>query len=201
MLKFLKSWQFMVGFFVALCVAAVGLTWWGVTHDDESGLMPDAYRWEHMPLVVWGQAGDIDHPDSGINNAEIVALHYAVDTTNRRLGFTALSYDDHNFRGWPDIVVEFRVPVGADGCKDAGGDFSFKPQLKDATILVCNTGTSEVTQLVLQHELGHALGLAHDPGDETSIMRPVQTETPMGEFPARIDDHDRALLRRLYGPR
>lgn len=54
--------------------------------------------------------------------------------------------------------------------------------------------------LVLLHEFGHLAGLAHDPDNLGSVMYPITRDDSMDDLMslARITDHDRALLRRLY---
>ena len=62
-----------------------------------------------------------------------------------------------------------------------------------------NTGTVDMLDLVLQHELGHCLGLAHDDYTE-SIMyggagRALRVTSG---FPPHISDSDRELLRHQF---
>ena len=54
-------------------------------------------------------------------------------------------------------------------------------------------------KLVLYHEFGHCLGLAHDDYPK-SIMYPTMTPIPDGIQPPWFSDYDRRLLRDLYAP-
>jgi len=64
-----------------------------------------------------------------------------------------------------------------------------------ATVLV--SGGLELPTLTLEHELGHAAGLAHDDASAVSVMRPAA-----GDLPglARLSAADRAALRARYRP-
>lgn len=46
----------------------------------------------------------------------------------------------------------------------------------------------------LAHELGHAVGLAHDPGNERSIMHPYS----LPRFLPGLEARDRRVLHRVY---
>lgn len=210
LLAAVKSRTAMYIYFAVVLVAAAALLAWGILHHTEPGLMPDPPAWR-APIVVCpdGRAEPTDD--------ELGALRYAVHTTNDRLGFEVFRIGAEGGRPPCDATIEFDAAVwsptstdpDATACGHEGGLTSFEHIVRDdgsqletaAQVLVCNPGTAEIRQLVLQHELGHVLGLAHDPDDDTSIMRPVQHETPDGEFPPHITDSDRALLRARFGRR
>lgn len=82
---------------------------------------------------------------------------------------------------------------------DANGTASHwtTPVGTSCEVRTSNTGTGELRHLVLYHEIGHCLGLAHDDFN-SSIMRARQRPTPTGSFPPSLTNHDRDLMRRLY---
>jgi len=189
-MAFLKSWKFAVGVVIVLSVLAVAGVLYGVSTHTEAGLMQVTPEWvvDDFPLTVC--------PSSYVEpqEAAVLAVHNAVGTTNTRLGFKAFEID---CQGTPAVTV--LVGVSAErGQMNEGGVADIRP--RSCAVQTANTGTAELLDLVLQHELGHCLGLAHD-DFESSIMRPRQSPTPDMAFPPSITDSDKALLVRLYGPR
>jgi hypothetical protein len=189
-MEFLRSWKFMAIIFGVLAVVAIAGVIFGVTTHTEPGL--DAREpWSHTPLRVC--PGGYLPSEYDARTADRVSA--AVSITNTRLGFEMLQIAE----AFCDItvMVDGAVDVGGDGM-EPGGDATFYEGRCE--IRTGATGTLELTGLVIQHELGHCMGLEHDSW-VGSIMRPVQVPTPLGEFPPHITDFDRELLRGLYGPR
>lgn len=209
-IAFVKSWQFMLGFFILLTVASSVLLVWGLTHDDEPGLMPTAPQWERrqFPLRVYVNGNEADAAETRDDRALAASVIHIV---NSRLGFEAFrllaEHDGHEF----DVFIIPHEGGRDEGCPPEGGQTRFGyvapsgeyPEGDGAsvTIALCNVPLAELRTLALEHEFGHTLGLAHDPDNEQSIMQPVLHETRTGDFPPHISDHDRALLRDLYAPR
>ncbi len=122
------------------------------------------------------------------------AVRYAIATINSRLDFDIYATSETG------CGVSITVGVPAEqGWVDPGGAAVISAGTSGirCTVVTANTGTGELLQLTLQHELGHCLGLAHDPW-EGSIMRRVQVPTPDREFPPWISDSDRRLIRATY---
>jgi len=168
-----------------------------LTACAEPGFMPTRPHWEvrEEPLTVCASAYDGmgAYTDAGIVKMTTDVL----STIDSRLGFKLYQSATDDC----DITVTVGAPVEA-GWRDPGGDASFDPARTSGlrcAITTANTGSDEILFYVIEHELGHCAGLDHDDWDG-SIMRRVQRERADLEFPPWIDDSDRALLRRTYGP-
>lgn len=187
-MSFLKSWKFMVIVFVVFTAVVVGLITWGVATHSEAGMMETTPGWARsdFPLRVC-PAAYVPPVAPAVR-----AVSDAVGDINSQLGFRAMEVECQASA----IMVMVGVPSEA-GWTDPGGNATVRHHA--CAIETCNTGTAEVEQLVLQHELLHCLGLTHD-DFSSSIMRRVQSATPRGQFPPSITDSDRALLRGLFAP-
>ncbi len=189
-MEFVRSWKFMAIIVAVRAVVSLAGVIYGVVTHEEPGLMTSAVPWppERLPLAVCPESYG-----GGERTEAIRATAAAVETTNERLGLEVFALGLGSGRCDVDVLVG--VPAEP-GWMDPGGDATIG-HWPTCSVRPSNTGTSEILGLVLQHELGHCLGLAHDDW-EGSIMRREQVSTPDGAFPPRITDHDRELLRGLY---
>lgn len=202
-MEFIKSWKFMAIIFGVLTVVSIAGVVVGVMTHEEPGLMENVPQWNRgdFPLGVCARTYSVEAQDTDLSTEHDAVLQYAISTTNSRLGFTAFR---RIWRGSGERCLVFMVldePQDSVTWMDRGGDALLDQRHGSLT---CDVRVSnvfgELLDLVIQHELGHCLGLDHDSYD-ASIMRPTQHETPAGQFPPRLSDHDREILRRLYGPR
>lgn len=200
MIKFLKSWKFMVGFFVVLTVVVVVSLVYGITTHTEPGFLPDVPRWERTDFPLGVCASSYANAER-MEGDDFEALNHAISTTNERLGFHALERARNCTPSLPpQVVVTIGVPHESDWGDMAGSaEIAHREGHAYQCAVITTNVFGEMLSLVLQHEFGHCFGLAHDDFN-LSIMRPVQGETPDGAFPPRITDSDRELLRETYGP-
>jgi hypothetical protein len=183
----------MVVVLVALFVAACVLLIVAVVMHTEPGFMHPQHQWPlaQVPLRV-SCGGYVPERDC---DCEVV--HHELRAINERLGFEMLR---------PAASGEINLTIGVPsepGWQDPGGSTLCHTDADGffdrCDIVTSNTGSVEMLGMVVQHELGHTLDLAHDDA-QTSIMRRTQRPTPMGAFPPQISDYDRRVLRQRYGP-
>lgn len=199
-----KTW-IMAGVIAAVFVAAGVLVAVGVATHEEPGLIEGVPQWDRDDFPLdWSVGRYTAEGTREAVGADRDAAEEAVSRVNARLGFAVLVpvREGHHSR----VNIDLGVP-SEPGWMDPGGD----SRLRNETMvgrprLVCDVRTSntggaaDLTVLVLYHEIGHCLGLAHD-DYELSIMRPTQRPTPDRVIPPWFSDSDRALLRGLYAPR
>jgi hypothetical protein len=142
------------------------------------GLLQEAERaWEAVANVHF-----VNVDDSGSNSVSAADIRVGLAHLSSMgfIGYTGYSWDGHNnFRN--DTVVALN-DVGAGNVTElANGNAKF------------NGDTATVFQDLL-HELGHALGLAHNPYNSASIMNPT-----LGSSNPYINSQDATALRALYG--
>lgn len=128
----------------------------------------------------------------------IAAARSVVDHINLNLGFTALrTSSDPN----SDIRIDYETAQdsGVSWMRDANG--AVLHHRRDGRLWcevhTWNSGTLELADKVLTHELGHCLGLAHD-DFEASAMYPEVRPDGAQVSRLRITDFDRGLLRERY---
>lgn len=198
-MEFLKSGKFMAILIAVLTVIAITIVGVGVATHTEPGLMDNRPGWRHsdFPLTVC-----VERDVGPVTDADTRIVQSTIDTINERLGFAAYGLGEASLcspRSTARIPIAVMLGVPQEHAQEAGGSAEFVSGDHFCRVEVVNPGTDELEGLVLQHELGHCLGLAHDPGFAQSIMRPVQHPTHDGAFPPWIDDFDRNLIRRTYG--
>jgi len=158
----------------------------GLLTYEEPGLAHPEASWTKTPLSICIEQGKED-------------LVFTVQSSvNTQLGFDALIVNPKP-SDTCDITVRMGVAVEV-GQDEAGGRYTLERHGDTYThcdVETANTGTTELELLVLEHEMGHCLGLMHDDFD-ASIMRPVQKPRRDGSFPAMFTDWDRELLREKY---
>lgn len=129
------------------------------------------------------------------------ATQSVISLLNNRLGFTALQWTDDPAAA--DIAVTIGVAQEVGLWMDHANGATSHLRAADGTlsceVSTWNTGTAELLDKVLTHEMGHALGLAHDDFPDSAMY---YTVTPDGArlTRGRLTDYDRNLLRELYAP-
>lgn len=195
-----------------LAIVALVLVIVGVTTHTEAGLLTacphgddrldyagdcDEVRWnrDQFPLRVYASTTNPHPPTPPEEAAQSV-----ISIVNTRLGFSALQWEPD--RGMSDINVNIGISQELGWMRDANGvasHFVGPNGNLGCNVATWNTGTSLLLSRTLHHEIGHALGLAHD-DFESSIMYPTLSSRNSSVYPPRITDHDRSLLRELYAP-
>jgi len=194
----------MLGLAIGMTVVCAGLVAYGVLTHEEAGLTTPEAAWpkDKFPLSVSGESYTSEG-STPLTKDHKSALSSVIEDTNSRLGFKVLKWAPKG-----TDLADFTVTVGVphdDSWESAGGHYALSGDSRTKRWSSCrietsNTGTNLMLYLVLYHEVGHCLGLAHDEQSNVSIMRPTQVETAAGAFPPWITDSDKALLRGLYAP-
>lgn len=196
-----------------LTVAALGFIVAGVVTHTEAGLLTacdhpstrldygaNCYdvTWERdqFPLQVHATTTNPFPPSDPAD-----ATRSVISLLNSRLGFTALQWTDDPATADIAVTIGVAQEVGlwmadANGATShiRGGDRTLSCEIS-----TWNTGTVELLDKVLTHEMGHALGLAHDDFPDSAMY---YTVIPDGArlTRGRLTDYDRGLLRDLYSP-
>lgn len=159
-----------------------------VVIDDQPTLVHPERRWVEVPVSVTCVQYAPSAPTCGIVQRRVAAFNSAV-------GFEMYRYDASSAQ----VGITLGTPVEA-GADEPGGVFELRRDGDTYTscdIRTMNTGGVEFLAQVIDHELGHCAGLAHD-DSPNSKMYPLARERPSGGFGQRWRDGDLAALREQY---
>jgi len=197
----------LITFSALVLVAGVSVLVGVLTHN-EPVYIENVPRWERddFPLWVMTRTYTVE-PELGTrlpSGDHATAIETAIDWANHRLGFTAFAgvESPEDTRG-PLVSIIIGVPHEP-GWMDASG--TSRLHHNDGHASICdiatsNVGSGETLVLVLYHELGHCLGLAHDDFSQSIMYPTIQSPWPSGTIPPWISDVDRSRLRADYAPR
>lgn len=181
-------------------VVALVLTIYGVATHSEPVFTDDEKSWDRRAFPLQLRAHRYTAVgDKPLEAWQVTSLEDALSVTNSRLGFKAfeMAAEGENV----DVHVDIGLPYD-DEWEAAGGQYRLLGrglEYTECQIVTSNNGTAELLFWTLQHELGHCLGLAHDPFS-MSIMYAEQR--PVDDLSNRpwITDDDRKALRERYAP-
>lgn len=182
--------------FFGLCVLAIAGVVYGVVTHEEPGFMDHTPGWRpsDFPLDVCVHTFPIA---PGVDSWDLDHAEQNVRVVDDRLGFDAYRVAGDSEDSC-DVLVIYSAPVDVHSSYPVENDPGGSAIIYDRNCEISLHGVSgELRSLTLQHELGHCLGLDHDDSD-SSIMRRAQHLTEDGQYPPRISDHDRGIIRDRY---
>ena len=196
-------------FIICLLVAACGSsdpTFMGVCETDKIYLpvgnaqnstactSPQRITWEGLPIGVDMDADIADSYEGSVDEA--------IDFWNSELDTTAFVR-----AGVALTVVHVVVGSASDDGDGATSFYRDEDGVLHALIEVRQPGDITEVYYIVAHELGHSLGLCHDPDDWLSIMYPKldyawdgvdQSGEPVDFRTIIVTDNDRTALRDQY---
>lgn len=192
--------KIMLAIVAAISVIAVVGVAIGVATHSEPGLMrvcwsrfnTAVYDCKNGEEIAWPQES---FPLEVQTDGRIGEVQTSIDLINSQVGCDLLAYQEASGQEPADISITSEA-VMSRGDERGGSTW----HLRDGDRLRARIelyAAGSMAQRVLIHELGHALGLAHDPFT-ASIMYPTQYDSTGRLETVMLTDSDRSLLHRLY---
>lgn len=183
---------------VALALLSVAST---CEVGDTTGFIPGSAEWSiwNIPLQIRVE----DYPAREPSSAHRRSAAQAVAAFNDAAGLTLYEITTDPMRG-ADVVLTFDAPSRPELDPGVLGyaerqeepDFEGEVRLVGCTIGLTDAYEIALTSLIIQHELGHCVGLAHDQ-TRASIMYP-ELAVPDSGFPPALTGADAKRLRQRY---
>jgi len=172
----------------------------GVATHTEPGLMrvcwtnlgSAVYDCDSGEEIVWSRSA---LPFEVETDGYVGEVQTSIDLINTQVGCDLLTYREATGSEPADISITSEAAMSRG---DGRGGSTW--HLRDGDRLRARVelyAAGSMAQRVLVHELGHALGLAHDPFP-ASIMYPTQYDNTGRLETVMFTDSDRSLLHRLY---
>jgi hypothetical protein len=150
-----------------------------LTGQEATLLAAATHIWESVANVTFNFVAD-DQADAADIRVGLAQLS-TQPATMQFIGYTYYHWDGGTGNYLPDTLVAIEDPAEKSVTPLADGDLSYD-------------GTVGTMLQVLVHELGHSLGLDHNPDDPSSIMYPISTNA--NPVP---NAQDIAAIQSLYG--
>lgn len=195
-----------------LLVFAIGVGLIKGCHDKNQALEPvwatgdAAMEWpkDRLPLKTW-----LD-PELSSSNAYRKSFLDGVNAANRDIGCTVLAV------ATDETTADIRIlSAGTDKPSELAGSWAVRAPRLEGLVHVAQPGSSGEFYLIVYHELGHVLGLAHDGhvavpdyenGGQGAIALSIMTNNVVehdprlenGEFLPKLSEKDAAALKSRY---
>lgn len=155
-----------------------------LSRPEESQWQKGSIHWDHMPLTIAWSRGEFPDYNHGIDEA--------IKIWNKEVGcqvFRVIDTPD------ADVVIGSRGEFYGSPAPSPGAwaDTTYLPVQHKAEVRLLQFGDIQVMYVVVQHELGHVLGLAHDYG---GIMKPQVGEFTLPRLLIPDDDDSRRIRAR-----
>lgn len=190
----------LVGALLGLCLIFI----FGQLPHKEAGLMKVCWESHQARYagcqgatedLVWPQRFPLTYAVLLVHGTDAQAAHSDIDSAardwNHQIGFEAFVHTENLPSA--DVFILYGTYIDPKAREAGSAKHARGGRGTHAFVEVMTPATRHLGYLVTFHELGHALGLAHDDYPDSSMYAEI-----VGDGATRVSDADRELLRSLY---